>query len=161
MRLRLLFFGEFAVCSTASAKTGERMKPRFWRSDWFLGLACVVLVTLFSRFSDLIPELELKAYDLGVNASARVPSDKVAVIAIDKQSIDNIGRWPWPRDVHAKMVGLLAKGNAKVVSYGVFFDQPENQRATQTISRLLEAAGKGSPATDRGDLLSLLREAED
>ncbi len=63
----------------------------FWKADWFLS----VLVTLFvlaAINSDLVQSLERKAYDLGVKAASRTPSDKVAVIAIDKQSIDNIGR---------------------------------------------------------------------
>jgi len=52
----------------------------------------------------LIEGLERFAYDWGVRASARTPSDRISVIAIDKRSIDNIGRWPWSRDIHAKMI---------------------------------------------------------
>ena len=84
----------------------------FWKTDWFLGVAVVIAVALFARFSDLVPSLERKAYDLGVAATLRDPSDRIAVIAIDKQSIENIGRWPWPRDVHAKMVDVLANAKA-------------------------------------------------
>ncbi|MGQ0543897.1 MAG: CHASE2 domain-containing protein, partial [Betaproteobacteria bacterium] len=144
------------------------MKPAFWRSDWFLGVGVVVLVAIFSRSSELIPSLERKAYDLGVKATARTPSDKIAVISIDKQSIDNIGRWPWPRDVHAKMVDKLAKANAKVVAYTVFFSEPENQKINQTISKLLEAASTPSgeaaatqPSPAGGNVLALLKDAEE
>ena len=76
-------------------------KYDFWKADWFLGVL-VTLLVLAAANSDLVQSLERKAYDLGVKAASRTPSDKVAVIAIDKQSIDNIGRWPWPRDVHAR-----------------------------------------------------------
>jgi len=68
----------------------------FWKSDWFLGVAVVVLV--ISK-TDFVQSMERKAYDLGVRASNRTPSDRVAVIAIDDNSIANLGRWPWPRDV--------------------------------------------------------------
>ena len=68
------------------------MKTRlFWKADWFVGLL-VVLLFLFSASSDLMQSLERKAYDLGVLASSRTPSDKIAVIAIDDQSIANLGR---------------------------------------------------------------------
>ena len=70
------------------------MKSAFWRTDWFLGLGVVVAFAVFSRASDLIPSLERKAYDLGVAATARTPSDRIAVIAIDDASLENIGRWP-------------------------------------------------------------------
>ena len=70
-------------------------KSGFWKADWFLGVV-VTLLVLATVSSDLVQSLERKAYDLGVKATSRTPSDKIAVIAIDKQSIDNIGRWPWP-----------------------------------------------------------------
>jgi serine/threonine-protein kinase len=66
-------------------------KAGFWKKDWFLGLA-VSLALLFLGGSDIIQSLERTAYDWGVRASSRTPSDKVAIIAIDKQSIDNINR---------------------------------------------------------------------
>ena len=69
-------------------------KAEFWKKDWFLGLA-VTLVLLFAGGSQLIQSLERTAYDWGVRASSRAPSDKVVVIAIDDASIRNIGRWPW------------------------------------------------------------------
>jgi CHASE2 domain-containing sensor protein len=53
------------------------------------------------------------------------PADKIAVIAIDKQSIDNLGRWPWSREVHAKMIDGLAAAKAKVIASTVFFSEPQ------------------------------------
>src|SRR5213596_1170059 len=74
------------------------MKAGLWKTDWFLGAVVVLVVLAFNRASDLIPSLEQKAYDLGVQSTSRQPSDKVAVIAIDDTSIANIGRWPWSRE---------------------------------------------------------------
>ena len=84
------------------------MKAGLWKTDWFLGAVVVLVVLVFNRSSDLIPSLEQKAYDLGVQSTSRLPSDKVAVIAIDDTSIANIGRWPWSREIHARMTDLLA-----------------------------------------------------
>ena len=95
-------------------------KIDFWRADWFLGVV-VTLLVLAAVGTDLVQSLERKAYDLGVKAASRTPSDKIAVIAIDKQSIDNIGRWPWSRDVHAKMTDTLTGARAKVIVNTAFF----------------------------------------
>ena len=92
----------------------------FWKSDWFLGTV-VTLVLLVASGGDLIQSLERKAYDLGVKSASRTPSDRIAVIAIDDQSIANIGRWPWPRDVHAKMTDILSTAKAKTIGYTAFF----------------------------------------
>jgi len=74
------------------------MKSGFWKTDWFLGLAVVIAFVVFNRATDLVASLERKAYDLGVQASNRLPDSDIVVIAIDDASIANIGRWPWQRE---------------------------------------------------------------
>jgi len=151
------------------------MKKRdFWRSDWFLGLV-VALVLLALSGRDLIQSLERKAYDLGVQAATRVPSDRIAVIAIDDQSIANIGRWPWSRDVHAKMTEILANAKAKVIANSTFFFEPQIDPGLAYINRLLEIYNRsaresppepaaGAPAasgsSDLAPFGALLAEAE-
>jgi serine/threonine-protein kinase len=120
-------------------------KASFWKKDWFLGLA-VSLVLLFAGGSQLIQSLERTAYDWGVRASSRTPSDKVAIIAIDKQSIDNIGRWPWSREIHAKMIERLASAKAKVIGYTVFFSEPQIDPGLAYVNRLLDIYHKIVPA---------------
>jgi eukaryotic-like serine/threonine-protein kinase len=111
-------------------------KAAIWKTDWFLGTVISVLF-LFSASSDLIQSLERKAYDVGVSASERTPSPRIAIIAIDQQSIDNIGRWPWPRDVHARMIDKLAEAQAKVVGTTIFFAEPQLDPGLAYINRLL------------------------
>jgi eukaryotic-like serine/threonine-protein kinase len=150
------------------------MKSGFWKTDWFLGAVVVVIVLLFSRFSDLIPSLERKAYDLGVQGTSRTPSTQIAVIAIDDTSIANIGRWPWSREVHAKMTDLLAGAKAKVIGNTVFFSEAQVDPGYVYITKLLDLASKpaaapapseGAPAlapapSDNSQLIALLKEAE-
>jgi len=140
------------------------MKSKFWKTDGFLGVV-VVLLMLFAGRSDLLQSLERKAYDMGVQASSRTPSDRIAVIAIDDNSIANIGRWPWPRDVHARMIDLLARANAKVIGYLVYFSEPQIDPGYRYITQLLDMAkrGQGSASSESGPLaplLTLLRQAE-
>jgi serine/threonine-protein kinase len=116
----------------------------FWKSDWFLGLAAALLVLVLST-SDAVRTLERMAYDLGVRASDRSPSERVAIIAIDDQSIANIGRWPWPRDVHAQLIDGLAAAKAKVVGYTVFFSEPQVDSGMPYIAKLRELYGLLSP----------------
>lgn len=118
-------------------------KWSFWQKDWFVGLL-VALVFLFGANTDLIQSLERKAYDLGVLASSRTPSDKIAVIAIDDQSIANLGRWPWPREIHARMVDILAEGHAKVIGHTAFFFEPQVDAGLDYIYKIAEVLGKSS-----------------
>src|SRR2546430_14074912 len=98
-------------------------KAGFWKEDWFLCLG-VSLVMLATGGTQLIEALEGFAYDWGVRASARTPADKIFVIAIDKRSIDNIGRWAGAREIHAKKIERLPGAQAKSIGYTGFFSQP-------------------------------------
>ncbi len=138
----------------------------FWRKDWLVGLL-VSLVFFLAAGSDLMQSLERKAYDLGVLASTRVPSDRIAIIAIDDQSIANLGRWPWPREIHARLIDLLAEGQAKVVGHTVLFTEPQVEAGLAYVGQVsgwLDAStirSSGNPAhrADVARLEALLAEA--
>lgn len=138
----------------------------FWRKDWLVGLLASVVLFLGAG-TDLMQSLERKAYDLGVLASTRVPSDKVAIIAIDDQSIANLGRWPWPREIHARLIDLLAEGQAKVVGHTVLFTEPQVEAGLAYVGQVsgwLDASSirsSGNPAhrADVARLEALLEEA--
>jgi serine/threonine-protein kinase len=97
------------------------MKTAFWKADWFFGLVIAIVLLVFARVSGFIPGIERWAYDQGVKMSSKAPSDRIAVIAIDDASIANIGRWPWPREVQAKLIDQLSAAKAKVIGNTVFF----------------------------------------
>jgi eukaryotic-like serine/threonine-protein kinase len=133
-------------------------KISIWKADWFVGLL-VVLFFWFSSGSDLMQSLERKAYDLGVRATSHTPSDKVAVIAIDDQSIANLGRFPWPRSKQADMLDLLAASHAKVIGSTVLFSEPQVDAGMEYISRistLLDSpALKSGSASQQAELAQL------
>jgi eukaryotic-like serine/threonine-protein kinase len=114
------------------------VKERFWSKDWFAALAFVLgfLVLGFGVFGDSFQGLERYAYDLGVRARERQPSDKVAVIAIDEESIRNLGRWPWPRNLQAAMLDLLREGGARAVGSTVFYFEPQDDPGLRYIGEV-------------------------
>ncbi|MCW5624059.1 MAG: CHASE2 domain-containing protein [Burkholderiales bacterium] len=136
-------------------------KLGFWKSDWFFALV-VALVVLIASGTGVVRSLERVAYDVGVRASAHAPSDRVAVIAIDDQSIANIGRWPWPRDVHAKMVDTLVGAKAKVIATTAFFSEPQTDPGLVYINKLIELYQAAPPTAQEslGEMELVLGEAE-
>src|SRR5579859_6281394 len=137
-------------------------KPAFWKADWFLGLIVAVVLFLASG-SDLVQSLERLAYDWGVRASSHAPSPRVAVIAIDDQSIANIGRWPWSREVHAQMITKLQQAGAKVVGYASFFFEPQIDPGLAYIQKLTDLYQTLPPAQQQNleQFAALLGEAGD
>ncbi|MEM7253795.1 MAG: serine/threonine-protein kinase [Pseudomonadota bacterium] len=111
------------------------MKKRFWASDWWVGAAISVLLIVASQ-SQWLQGLERTAYDYGVRASTATPSDQVAVIAIDDESIANLGRWPWPRDLQSEVVDILVAGGAKVVGSTIFLSEPQTDPGVGVLEQL-------------------------
>jgi serine/threonine-protein kinase len=134
------------------------MKTRFWSSDWFAGLIITIVVVLFSG-SASFQSLERSAYDWGVRSTSRTPSDRIAIIAIDNQSIANLGRWPWSRDLHAELIKGLASGGARVIGQTVFFLEPQIDPGAQHIHDLIDffsTASFNDVPADMDELGSLL-----
>ena len=134
------------------------MRTGFWKSDGLLGAVVVAAVLASNQSSDLIASLERKAYDLGVQASSRTPSDRIAIIAIDDTSIANLGRWPWSREIHARMTDLLAGAKAKVIGNTVFFSEAQADPGYGYIVKLIDVAARTEPQP--AEVLALLKEAE-
>jgi len=126
------------------------MKQGFFRSDWFaaLAFALVFAIVAYGVFGNAFQGLERSTYDLGVRERNRTPSDRVAVIAIDDQSIQNLGRWPWPRTLHAQLVDKLRAGGAKVIGSTVFYSESEQDAGAAVIEDLAKSL-QASPLTQQ------------
>jgi len=80
--------------------------------------------------------MELATYDLRLDATARPsqPADDVLLVSIDDDSIRRlepvVGRWPWPRVVHATLLEYLTRAPARVIVYDVLFPEADRQRFT-------------------------------
>ena len=113
-----------AIPATARA-TGRA----FWKADWVIGLTVAVIfaVLALAKLGPLVA-LEGKAYDAALRWSQRAAADDIAIIAIDDASLANIGRWPWSREVHAKMIDYVASGKPKVIAHLALFSEPERDR---------------------------------
>ena len=140
-------------------------KQAIWKRDWVVGLVLAGLaVAAFSSRPAAL--LDGKAYDFALRGAERVASDRVAIIEIDDQSLANLGRWPWPRDVHAKLLDILAGGQPKVIANLAFFSEPERDRGLAYINKLrteyasLAAAGVSDTDGALARIGALLKEAD-
>ena len=109
-----------------------------------MGLAVVLAVVALNAATDFFSGLERRFYDLASTQSSRLPSDRIAVIAIDDQSVANIGRWPWPREVHAQLIDQLGAAGAKTVAHTAFFFEPQTDRGLARLRDLREQLLSGA-----------------
>lgn len=58
----------------------------------------------------------------------RKGSDDVAILTIDEKAIEKYGRWPWPREIVAKVIDEVIEGGAKLVAFDIIFSEPQNSQ---------------------------------
>ena len=120
----------------ATSSSGRGKSSQFWRADWFVGVLVVLAVFVLHGATDFFGTLERRYYDYASTTTSRQPSERIAIIAIDDQSIANIGRWPWPRDVQAKLIDQLAAAKAKTIVNTTLFFEPQTDRGMVYIRKM-------------------------
>lgn len=119
--------------SEAGKKEMASMKPLLSRilavAVTLLVLGVIIGVFAMFHLDRLIEQLELKSYDLRAQilwgSSIQRPSKDIVILQFDDPSLsvlsDDFGTWPWPRDVHARMIRYLNKVGARRILYDIMF----------------------------------------
>ncbi|MBI4215304.1 MAG: adenylate/guanylate cyclase domain-containing protein [Parcubacteria group bacterium] len=66
------------------------------------------------------------------------PSDKIAIVAIDDNSLQQTGRWPWDRSKIAKLVEIIALGGAKSIGVDIAFPEPQSETEDTILAQTLQ-----------------------
>jgi adenylate cyclase len=83
--------------------------------------------------------LEARLFDiLSTIAPPRPPQPGVVVVAIDEPSFAEVAqRWPWPRDLHARLAEKLREAGAKVIAFDIIFAEPSTEAADRALAAAL------------------------
>jgi len=79
--------------------------------------------------------------DLRFAWQQRDTTGEIVVVAIDARSIEKIGVWPWPRQLHADLLRQLQIAGAGDVAFDVDFSTPSDPASDQAFVEALQAAG--------------------
>jgi len=97
-----------------------RRLDRGWLSIALLATA-LVTVLVFGRLTERVDYI---LYDHALASTERAPPDDIVIVAIDNRSLEAIGRWPWPRRIHADLLNKLTEAHPRTVGYDVLFIEP-------------------------------------
>jgi adenylate cyclase len=61
----------------------------------------------------------------------RKPDPRLILASVDQRSVDDLGRWPFPRTTDAEFLGVLAAAKPKVVGWDVLFTEVTAASASQ------------------------------
>ncbi len=70
----------------------------------------------------------------------RHASGSIVVAEIDPSSIRSVGVWPWPREVHARLIDRLREAGAAEIFLDIDFSSPSTPASDQTLADALARA---------------------
>jgi CHASE2 domain-containing sensor protein/signal transduction histidine kinase len=85
----------------------------------------MLLLTSLLAASNWLWRWDLLLYDLQMGFFSRPVADDIIIVAVDEKSLDTLGRWPWSRQVHAKLVDRLTQAGAKAIVLDILFAEPD------------------------------------
>jgi len=70
------------------------------------------------------------------------PDADIVVVAVDDESLADVGAWPWSREVHARLIDRLENAGAATVAYDVAFLEPgADPAADQALAQAIARGG--------------------
>ena len=70
------------------------------------------------------------------------PDADIVVVAVDDESLAEVGAWPWSREVHARLIDRLENAGAATVAYDVAFLEPgADPAADQALAQAIARGG--------------------
>ncbi len=119
-------------------------------------LGLLITFILFANASGLIPirlidTLENLSYDFRLKLSLpdKINTD-VIIIDIDEKSLEEIGQWPWERNVLANIVNnLFDYYQIKVLGFDILFAEKDNDPSDQVLKQLSNSAISSLPEFQR------------
>jgi len=104
-----------------------------------LGLAATLAVVAL-HLSGGGARLEFQALDIRFRyLSTAPPNDRVVHIDIDDPSLEELGRWPWPRAQLAGIVDVLRQAGAAAVALDIIMPEPQETRYVSSQTELYSA----------------------
>ena len=84
-----------------------------------------------------ILNLNNQIYDAFFHSKKHINKDSHAfLIAVDEESVQEIGRWPWPREIIAKITDNAIQAGAKSVAFDMIFSESESIQADKKLENI-------------------------
>lgn len=97
-------------------------------------LGVLILLALKPPITEFI---ELKFYDLKfLYRGPKAPSPQVVLVAIDDDSVQKVGRWPWSREIITRLLAKLKAAGPRAIGLDVIFAERQETATVTAIRRL-------------------------
>ncbi|MGH9969058.1 MAG: CHASE2 domain-containing protein [Pyrinomonadaceae bacterium] len=115
-------------------------KWKMIRSTALILLASMSLVALVVWFA---PSLSAAATNVLFRLRGELKaSDDILILAIDDQSLQRIGRWPWPRSVMAEALDKISQARPQAVGLDIVYAEPSAEGDDKRLAEAVRNNGR-------------------
>lgn len=103
----------------------------------------LVSLTLLLALSGFGARFDNMLFDWGQKTIPRHIPEDLVIVSIDETSLSSLGRWPWPRRLHAQTIANLKADGAAAIGIDILFSEPQYDDAPgdQLLADAIQAAG--------------------
>lgn len=117
----------------------RRAAVREW---WILTLLLTLLAAVLGGQNGL-GRIDHTLYDATLSRLGRSPSAEIVIVAIDEASLEKIGRWPWPRGVHATLLDRISAAKPRAIAFDLILTEPEPGGGDNLFAAAIERTTSG------------------
>jgi adenylate cyclase len=131
------------------------------RGGLYLLPLSVLVLAVAARLAipGLLDRGALAVFDLYQRAAPRETSDlPIRIVDIDDASLKELGQWPWPRSLVAKLVDRLRDAGASIIAFDITFAEPDRTSPRMLMPLLTQ---NGLPAEESSRLLASVSDPDD
>jgi adenylate cyclase len=105
-------------------------------SPWLAVATILLLLSVKLMNPFLVDSMKLKYYDY-LMLGEPIKSEQIVVANIGEKAIEKYGQWPFPREVHAKIISDLYGANAGIVGTTILMPEPDRMGTDGSLADTL------------------------
>jgi len=105
-------------------------------SPWLAAATLLLLLSVKLMNPFLVDSMKLKYYDY-LMLDKPVQSEQIVTVNIGEKAIEKYGQWPFPREVHAKIISDIYGGGAGIVGSTILMPEPDRLGTDSVLANAL------------------------
>lgn len=110
--------------------------------EWIILLCCGIALAFFLARGEVTNRFDAQLLDRAAALAREPASEEIVIVAIDDASLAELGAWPWPRDLHARLLDRLAAAGSDMVLLDILFIEPTTAQADTALADAIARNGK-------------------
>lgn len=122
---------EFGLALSLYNRIGGRVLAM---TGGYLALVLALIMVALLTLSGMTAAIEQSSKSAISNFANKSATGEFVIVELDAKSLNAVGQWPWPRQIHAQLIDALSAKNAAQIAFDVDFSAQSNPAADKALA---------------------------